>query len=197
MRRALTWLFALPVIVVGSQVAHGLAYWWAYPQTDVRRAVLFHSGHGYLRYAPVVLAFLAAVEFAAMAAAVVGHLRGRATRGLPPWAFVLIPLVGFTLQEFLERYSMAGVFPWWTAVEPSFWRGLVLQLPLGLAAYLIARLLLRTAKVVADVVAARGARRSFARSLTVAVPGDRLWLPRLTPLAAAAAGRAPPAFACV
>jgi hypothetical protein len=196
-RRALTWLFALPVIVVGSQVAHGLAYWWAYPQTDVRRAVLYHSGHGYFRYAPMVLAFLAAVEIAAMSAAVVGHLRGRGSRGLPPWAFVLIPLVGFTLQEFLERYCTAGVFPWWTVVEPSFWRGLVLQLPLGLAAYLIARLLLRTAKVVADAVAPRGTTPSFGRSATVVSPGDRLSLPRLAPLAAAAAGRAPPSLACV
>ena len=197
MRRALTWLFALPVIVVGSQVAHGVAYWWAYPQADVRQAVLFHSGHGYFRYAPMVLAFLAAIEIAAMAAAVVGHLRARGSRGLPPWAFVLIPLVGFTLQEFLERYCTAGVFPWWTVVEPSFWRGLVLQLPLGLAAYLIARLLLRTAKVVAGVVAARGAKQLVARSLTIAAPGDRLWLPRVAPLAASAAGRAPPALACV
>ena len=52
MRRALTWFLALPLIIAGSQIAHGLAYWWAYPIADVRDAILAHTGHGYLSYAP-------------------------------------------------------------------------------------------------------------------------------------------------
>ncbi len=144
MRRALTWFLALPVIVVGSQVAHGLAYWWAYPHTDVRAAVLAHSGHGYLAYAPLVVGFLVAIELIAFAVDVLDRVRGRPVRSLPPWAFVLIPGIGFTLQEHLERFFEIGVIPWWTALEPSFWRGLVLQLPLGLLAERIARPGLRT-----------------------------------------------------
>jgi hypothetical protein len=192
-RRALTWLVALPVMVVGSQVAHGLAYWWAYPLTDLRAAVLAHSGHGYMAYAPVAVGFLLAVELVAMAVAVVDRVRDRPARGLPPWAFILMPAIGFTLQEHLERLFAIGVFPWWAMQEPSFWRGLVLQLPLGLLAYLIARLLLRTASVVAEVIRARRGDGLVVRRC----PGGRrrsgvVLLRRLAPLAGAAAGRAPP-----
>lgn len=194
MRRALTWLLALPVIVVGSQVAHGLAYWWAYPQSDLRAAVLAHSGHGYLAYAPVAVGFLVAIELIAVAVATVDRVRGRPVRGLPPWAFMLIPALGFTVQEHLERLFAFGVFPWWAVLEPSFWRGLVLQVPLGLLAFLIARLLLKTASVVADVIVARrGGVAVRLRPAARCLAGVVL-LPRLAPLAGSAAGRAPPLF---
>ena len=72
-RRALTWVLALPLIVVGSQVAHGLAYWWAYPIASVRDAILAHSGHGYLSYAPMLLSFLAGLAVAGAARARLGR----------------------------------------------------------------------------------------------------------------------------
>lgn len=198
MRRALTWLLALPVIVLGSQVAHGLAYCWAYPQADLRAAVLSHSGHGYMAYAPIAIAFLVAIELVALTAAVVEGIRRRPASHLPPWAFLLVPAVGFTLQEHLERFFAVGVFPWWTVLEPSFWRGLVLQLPLGLVAYLIARLLHRTASIVADVIVADLRRPHVVRRLRPdrRVP-EVVWLPRRAPLASSAAGRAPPLFVLV
>jgi len=194
-RRALTWFVALPVMVVGSQVAHGLAYWWAYPLSDLRAAVLAHSGHGYLAYAPVAVGFLVAAELVAVAFAMVDRVRGRPVRGLPPWAFVLIPALGFTLQEHLERLFAYGVFPWWAVQEPSFWRGLVLQLPVGLLACLIARLLLKTASAVARAIRARRGGQLAARwpDFGRRRPGVVV-LPRLAPLAGAAAGRAPPLF---
>jgi hypothetical protein len=192
-RRALVWLLALPLIAVGSQVAHGLAYWWAYPVSDVRLAILHHDGHGYLAYAPTALGFLGAIEALVLVVAIADRVRGASVRGLPPWAFLWIPLVGFTLQEHLERWLAAGSFPWWTVQEPSFWRGLVLQIPLGLLAYLIARLLLCTAEAVASAI--RGRRRAPAR-LGPRPAGARLWdnvMPvRSAPLALGAAGRAPP-----
>ena len=162
MRRGLLWLLVLPPIVVGSQVAHGAAYWWAYPQTNLRLAVLSSSGHGYLAYAPAALGFAGAIQLIAFAVVVFDRARGRPLRSLPPWAFLFIPEVGFVLQEHLERLLASGVFPWWTALEPSFWRGLVLQLPLGLAAYLVAALLLRTASALAEVVVARRAAHTVA-----------------------------------
>ena len=195
MRRGLTWLLVLPAIVVGSQVAHGIAYWWAYPVASLRLTMLSDSGHGYMAYAPAVLGFLAAVQLIAFVVVVADRVRGRPVRALPAWVFLFIPAVGFTLQEHLERFFAAGasVFPWWTVLEPSFWRGLVLQVPLGLAAYLVARVLLRTASAVAAVVVAR--RRG--RDVVLRAP-SRSWrpvvvlLPRLAPLAGLAAGRAPP-----
>jgi hypothetical protein len=189
-RRVLTWLLALPVIVVGSEVAHGLAYWWAYPDTDLRAAVLARTGHGYFAWAPVAIALLAAIELVALGVDVADRARNRPSRQLPAWAFFVIPVVGFTLQEHLERLFDIGVFPWWAALEPSFWRGLVLQIPLGLAAYLIARLLSRAASAAARVLRREptvARRRPATRRLPVA-----LLLPRLAPLAGSSAGRAPP-----
>jgi hypothetical protein len=198
-RRGLTWLLVLPAIVVGSQVAHGIAYWWAYPVASLRLRMLSDSGHGYMAYAPAALGFLAAVQLIAFVVVVADKVRGRPVRALPAWVFLFIPELGFVLQEHLERYFAAGgsMFPWWTALEPSFWRGLVLQVPLGLAAYLVAALLLRTASVVAEVVGSRGeaelvAVRAPARSWRPAV----VFLPRLGPLAGRAADRAPPVVAC-
>jgi len=194
-RRGLTWLLVLPAIVVGSQVAHGIAYWWAYPVASLRLTMLSDSGHGYMAYAPAALGFLAGVQLLAFVVVVTDKIRGRPVRGLPAWVFLFIPEIGFTLQEHLERFFAAGasVFPWWTVSEPSFWRGLVLQVPLGLAAYLVARVLLRTASAFAEVVVAR--RRG--QVVLVRLP-SRSWrlivvlLPRLGPLAGLAAGRAPP-----
>jgi hypothetical protein len=189
-------LLVLPPIVVGSQVAHGAAYWWAYPRTNLRLAVLASSGHGYSAYAPAVLGFLAAIQLIALAAVVFDRARGRPLRGLPPWAFLFIPEVGFVLQEHLERLLALGVFPWWTTLEPSFWRGLVLQLPLGLAAYLVAALLLRTAAALAEVVGARRDAHIVARrSPTACQRPARVFLPRWAPLAGLAADRAPPVAA--
>jgi hypothetical protein len=191
-RRGLTWLFVLPAIAAGSQIAHGLAYEWAYPVAHLRVTELAYSGHGYIAYAPAAVAFLGAVQLIAFAVAVLDAVRRRPSRSLPAWVFLVIPEVGFVLQEHLERLFAAGRFPWWTALEPSFWRGLVLQLPLALAAYLVARVLLRAASAVADVVVARGSR-TVARRTRGRTPRPQLvFLSRQAPLARIAAGRAPP-----
>jgi len=94
------------------------------------------------------------------------------------------------VQEHLERLFETGVFPWWTVLEPPFWRGVVLQLPLGLLACIIVRLLQRTASVIAQVVVARGgsALSAGVLRLTVTSPpaswfhGVRRW--RVLPQAA-------------
>lgn len=193
MRRGLTWLLVLPAIVVGSQVAHGVAYWWAYPVASLRLTALASSGHGYLAYAPAALGFLGAIQALAFVVVVLDKARGRPVRNLPPWVFLFIPMLGFVLQEHIERFLTSGVFPWWTVLEPSFWRGLVLQVPLGLAAYLVAAVLLRTATVVAEVVAARRPARVVVRQRRSRPrrPG-LVVLARRAPLAGLAADRAPP-----
>ena len=192
MRRALTWLLALPLIVVGSEVAHGLAYWWAYPIANVRDAILAHTGHGYLSYAPMLLSFVAALELLVVVVLVWDSVRGHAGRGLPAWVFLWLPVLGFVLQEHLERLIATGSFPWWAVEAPTFWRGLVLQLPLGLAAYAVARLLRRAAEAVAAVIVRRRDRTPAAPlSLPRAWVSGALLL-RPAPLALGAAGRAPP-----
>ena len=192
-RRALTWLLTLPLIVVGSQVAHGLAYWWAYPIANVRDAILAHTGHGYLGYAPVLFGFLAGLELLVLLVLVWDGVRGHVDRELPSWVFLWLPLVGFVLQEHLERLMATGVFPWWAVETPTFWRGLVLQIPLGLLAYAVARVLRQAAHAVAAVIARRGRGRTEVRPRSLAwTPAASVLLPRPAPLALGAAGRAPP-----
>ena len=100
----MTWMLVLPLILVGSQIAHGLAYWWAYPIADVRVAILVHSGHGYLAYAPIVVSFVAALELVVVLALVIERIRGAGARPLPLWVFLWLPAVGFVFQEYAERW---------------------------------------------------------------------------------------------
>jgi hypothetical protein len=192
-RRVLTWLLALPLIVVGSEVAHGIAYWWAYPIASVRDAILAHSGHGYLGYAPMLLSFLGGLELLVVVALVWEGVRGHAGRELPAWVFLWLPAVGFVVQEHLERLIATGAFPWWAVEAPTFWRGLLLQVPLGLLAYAIARALRRAADAVASAIARRrGDDPALATPSLIPVWVSSVTPLRPAPLALGAAGRAPP-----
>ncbi len=135
MRRGLAWLVAVPLMLAGSQVAHVLAYRIVYPQASVRLRDLVETGHGYMSALPLALGVAGAVVALSLAASVVDAARGRGVRSLPPWAFALLPLAGFGLQEYIERWLAWGSFPWAAAFEPTFLIGIALQLPFGALAY--------------------------------------------------------------
>ena len=144
-------------MVAGSQTAHALAYRIVYRQTQFRIRDLLSTGHGYMvghpGWIPLALGMLVALEllgFVWTLVSAVGHQSARPS--LPAWAFALLPLIGFTLQEFLERWFMGGSLPWWFVVQPTFRVGLLLQLPFGLAVYLMARLLLRATEQIAETL---------------------------------------------
>jgi hypothetical protein len=192
MRRSLVWLSALPLMLAGSQVAHVLAYRWVYPSSHVRLHELLATGHGYMDRLPLAFGIAGAVVFVSLLVGVADAARRRSLRALPAWAFGLFPLMAFVLQEILERSLLTGTFVWQAVESPTFVPGLVLQFPFAAAAYLVARLLSRTASAVGRIIRARRSvlrpQRAPARvGLPVVVR-----LPRLTPLAGAAAGRAPP-----
>jgi len=195
MRRSFVWLSAVPLMLAGSQVAHVLAYMWVYPSSQVRLQALVMTGHGYMDRVPLVLGCAGAVALVGLMACAVDSMTGRAPRGLPPWAFALLPLVTFVVQEVLERSLHAGVFVWQAVEAPTFVLGLALQLPFAVAAYVIAWLLLRTATVVGRMLRSRRGHRTSLRPPASLDPPVTVGLPRLAPLAAAAAGRAPPPFA--
>ncbi len=146
MRRGLAWLVAVPLMLAGSQVAHMLAYRIVYPQAGVRLHDLVETGHGYLSALPLALGVAGAVVVLSLAASLVDAARGRGVRSLPPWAFALLPVVGFGLQEYIERWLAWGSFPWAAALEPTFLIGIALQLPFGALAFVVVRVLLRTAR---------------------------------------------------
>ena len=137
---------------------------------QVRPAALLRSGHGYMSLLPFALGVAAAVTLLSLALAAADAARGRRGRPLPAWAFALLPLVAFTVQEHLERWLSSGVFPWHAAAEPTFLPGLALQLPFGLLAYLAARLLLRAAEGVGRTLVQPAAPRPRFLPLPVVVP---------------------------
>jgi hypothetical protein len=97
--------------------------------------------------------------------------RRRPGRGveLSPWLFFVLPPLAFASQEFAERLLRAEAFPFQAALEPRFLLGLALQLPFGLLALFVARVLLR---VVERLV------RALARTRTPRLRTTLPWSPR-------------------
>jgi hypothetical protein len=125
MSRRLLWPLVLTLSAAGVLVGHDLAY---------RLAGVGSEGlHGYLTHAPQVLV---ALSLPALLLA----LSGGRTRPPQPWAFGLLGLGGFAAMEHLERLGHGA--PWLLA-NPVFLLGLALQLPFALAAWWVARTLLR------------------------------------------------------
>jgi hypothetical protein len=190
-RRLLAWLVALPSILVGSQVAHALAYRLAYPSLPIRVHMLSVSGHGYLAALPVVFGIVGAIGVCTLGWTAVDAARGRRPQPIPPVAFAALPLLAFTLQEFTERWLAVGGLPWWMFEQPTFRIGLLLQLPFAAIAFAISWLLLRGAVHLGRKLARIDRTTSFAPSPTVTWPtcavvaGGRLataWSTRGPPL---------------
>jgi hypothetical protein len=186
MRRRLNWLVALPLMLAGTQVAHGLAYALVYPQAHTH---LVQTGHGYLGWLPLVFGVAGALALVGLAAAVADAARGRHTRELPAAAFALLPPTAFAVQELVELSLRTGTFGWRAFLAPTFLPGLALQLPFALIAFLLARWLLRAAAQIGLALA----HRPLARIVAPAHPIEPLLLGR-TGLRRVAA-RAPPCAA--
>lgn len=168
MRRLLAWLLTLPLTAAGVLCAHTLAY-----------AALGASGggmHAYLAHVPQLVAVLATVSLAALAR------ETRASAG-PAWPFAAFALLAFAVQEHAERLLHTGELPW-LLTSPLFLVGLGLQLPFALAAWLLARWLLRS----------RGGRRALPPALPLllspVVAAGAVLAPQ--PAAIRPAGRGPP-----
>jgi hypothetical protein len=145
MRRRLAWGVALPLALAGTQAAHALAYMLVYPQASLRGAALAATGHSYFTWLPAVLAGAAACALLSLGGTVVSAARGRTEHAAPAWALALLAPTVFSLQEILELSLHTGTFGWRAVLAPTFLPGLALQLPFALAAYLVARMLLRAA----------------------------------------------------
>jgi hypothetical protein len=144
-RRWCAWCVAVPVLLIGSQAAHALAYRLAYPSLHVRMHVLAATGHGYLSQLPLAFGAAGAVALSTLCWTAVDAARGGLPRPIPPAAFAVLPPLAFSLQELTERWLAVGGIPWWMVEQPTFRIGLLLQLPFGLLAYVVTRVLLRGA----------------------------------------------------
>jgi hypothetical protein len=194
-RRRSAWLIVVPLMVAGTEAAHALAYRIVYPQAAVRMQVLAASGHGYAAWLTLGMGVGGAIGLIGFACGAADAARRQTPRPVPAWAFGLLPLVGFTLQELTERWLAVGGFPWWMVEQPTFRVGLLLQLPFAVVAYGVALLLLRAARRIGFALSAERrfvvfpalARRRPPLDVAVAVPSG---------LAGGHAGRGPPALAC-
>jgi hypothetical protein len=167
MRRGFAWALTLPLVLLGTEAAHALAYQVVYPQAHAR--ILLQTGHGYLTWLPLALALAGAVALAALCVAAADAARGRPARDLPAWAFALLPPATFVIQELLELSLHTGHFGWHALLAPTFLPGLALQLPLALGAYVAARLLLKTAERIGRALAQPRTLHSLSQILAAPV----------------------------
>lgn len=176
-------------MTAGSFAAHALAYRIIEPDSVQRAHHLAATGHGYLAYAPAALAGCLALLFVALLGQTVQSIR-RPAPARVSWHVALVPLLGFALQEHLERLVAGGDAPVATILEPTFLVGLALQLPFALAALVVARALVRTAEVIGSTLV-QGVPRQVRAAPDVFV-NITASLPRVRPLAFGTSGRGPP-----
>jgi hypothetical protein len=190
-RRLILWAVSLPVAVAGTQVGHALAYRLVTPSAEARAHALSESGHAYLAYLPVLLAAATVVVLAALAVEVRSAVAAQeGSPGRPcAWVFAVLAPALFVCQEHFERLLHDGAFPWDAALAPSFAVGLALQVPFALAAYAVARLLLRAARSLGRLLARPAPPR---RLSATGWPVARVDVPRLPALALGYGSRGPP-----
>lgn len=190
-RRWLSWLLAAPLMAAGSLAAHSIGAVLVGARLS-EAAGEAAEGHARTAGSPWLLALglLAAIGLVAGATRrIVGGRAGTGQR-LAGWLLLLPPLA-FAVQELAERLAHTESAPFSPALEPRFLVGLALQIPFGIAAFLLGRVLLRLAVAVARALAARRAVQPAAER-----PPVRPWpgpaRRRIPVLALGHAGRGPP-----
>ena len=188
MRRRLPWLLVVPLIVAGSLGAHVAAGLFGdAPVGEHGGEVAERSSSGVAGQWVVILGLVAALAIAAGWSL----LRGRQRAGASAAIFFWLPPLAFSIQELAERLLRAEAAPFSAAFEPRFLVGIGLQIPFGLAAFLLARLLVRVARGIVCVLARRPVV-TFSRRLALVLPAVG-WLPRRIPaLALGYTQRGPP-----
>ena len=195
MKRQLPWLIAMPLAVVGTLAGHSAGYWAAIPDAHERSHVLASSGHGYLHYAPLVLALCGALAALGFVAHALAAFRGRDPSGGTRITLVaaLAP-AAFVLQELVERYVHDGHLHWELVASAPFLLGLAMQVPFALLAAAIAFALAATAQQVAAAIRAARLPRPRRTALT-SLSWLSIDLPPEPVLARGHAGRGPPLLA--
>lgn len=135
------WAIALPLAVGSWLGAHCLAYLFVSPGAEHHTGLHAEEGHAWLGYTPALAIWGLTLILAGLVLCVGEGLRGRLPSRPPARIFALLPPIGFTVQEHLERLIGSGAVPYDLVFEPTFLVGLALQLPFSLAALLLTRAL--------------------------------------------------------
>jgi hypothetical protein len=193
MRRiGIAWVLAATLAALGSLWAHELTYRLVAPSAPAYTSLLARTGHGYLDRAPLLVGILLAAVALSLVRACLDGARGRSPARVPGGRFAALPLLGFALQEHLERLFHDGAFPVSAALEPTFGLGLALQLPFALAALVVARVLLGAARELGRALVMLTAAAPRPRPLRSAFPVPVADRPRVATAALGYGERGPP-----
>jgi hypothetical protein len=192
-RRPLTWLVTLPLAFASTILGHDLAGRLAPLRTARHASSLADSGAPHLVWLPYAIGALVTFLAVGLVVRVLEAAAGEPRRGRAGLGLAVVPVVIFVLEEHIAQLlSGSYVALLHVSLEPRFALGLVLQLPCGLLACLIARLLLR----VADELGYR--LRSRKDDPVLSLPGRPPWaavgvdLARMPALALGYGQRGPP-----
>jgi len=191
MRHRLPWLLALPLMVAGSLAAHAVSYGFVRPPSEGTGEGSERSSAGLGGHTVMALGILTAFVVVAAVGFACTRSRGGVRRGVPAWLFFLLPLVAFSAQELVERLVRAEAAPFHAALEPRFLIGLLLQVPFGVLALLVARPLLRVVRRIVRALGRRGRLVAWDR-LPVELSLFACELPRIPALALGYPERGPP-----
>jgi hypothetical protein len=180
------WLTSLGLLGAGWVAAHVLSYLILVPAPE-RSEMMARTGHSYFRPGDLLL-LCGTLAVAGLALVLLGESVRRPIR---PHLLALIPVLGFVVQEHLERTVNGGAFPVHLVTEPRFLLGFVLQVPFALCALLVTAALLRAANRLARALRAASVPKPLAGwDATILFPC--LDLPRRAALAAGYSERGPP-----
>jgi hypothetical protein len=138
-RALLVWPASLSVCVAGWLIAHALAYRLVASGDEGSGALVERTGHGHLAFSPYLIAVSATVLLLALGAAVVAGATRRTRPAVPLAPYVVLPLLDFVSHTVVESVQSGHLVSTGAALEPVFLVGLALQVPLALAALLLAR----------------------------------------------------------
>jgi hypothetical protein len=176
-------------MLAGVLAGHAVGYRLAFSDPHARADALSHSGHSYFAYLPFALTVCVAVLLAGLALEAISAFRGEPRRPTISPVVVLLAPAAFVTQEVTERLLHTGQIPWTIVLQPAFLIGLALQLPIALAALLLAWALDSAARAVGDALAATP-RPMLHVQIPVPVRGAAI--PRVAGLARGYGERAPP-----
>ncbi len=179
-------------MAIGSLAAHALTYPLVAARAETgQRVSAERSSTGLASHSVLALGIIAALLGAVGVSWLVARLRGRVRPGASPWLFFSLPPLAYSLQELIERLLHAEAAPFSAVLEPRFLIGLALQIPVGLVALLVARLLLRVVHRIFRALARPRLSSVRLRSSPARLPASCA-LPRIPALALGYPQRGPP-----
>ena len=200
-RRRLPWLLTVPLVVAGSIAAHVVGY-AVTPVTAVAghgeggelSGLHERASSGYAGHAVLWLGLIGALASVFGIRTLFVRVRGGGSRGIGAGCFFLLPLLAFTFQELVERFSHAESFPFQAVLEPRFLVGLALQLPFAALAFLLGWVLFRVGRRLALLFGCRPIPRLRALPARLWAPAG-VALPRVRALSRGHPLRGPPLLA--